>query len=100
MRRFARFARLDRLDRVDPVNRVDTVNRLNRFALSALLLAGLAWMPSLTAYAAPASGQPTPAAAATDAAHQAAMEGYLYFYPLVTMDLTRRQFTHPSQADK
>ncbi|KAG1392214.1 hypothetical protein G6F59_014659 [Rhizopus arrhizus] len=26
------------------------------------------------------------------------MDGYLYFYPLVTMDLTRRQFTHPSQG--
>ncbi len=36
--------------------------RFARFALSALLLAGLAWMPGLTAYAAPASGQPTPAA--------------------------------------
>ena len=100
MRRFARFARFARLDPVDRVDPVDPMDRLNRFALSALLLAGLAWMPSLAAYATPASSQPTPAAAATDAAHQAAMEGYLYFYPLVTMDLTRRQFTHPSQADK
>ena len=40
---------------------------------------------------------PTPAAAATEAAHQAAMEGYLYFYPLLVMDLTRRQAAHPSQ---
>ena len=25
------------------------------------------------------------------------MEGYLYFYPLLVMDLTRRQAAHPSQ---
>ncbi len=58
---------------------------------------------SLTALAlgaTPALAAPalSPAAAATEAAHDAAMEGYLYFYPLVTMDLTRRQFTHPSQG--
>ena len=49
---------------------------------------------------APAAAAPplTPAAAATESAREAAMAGYLYFYPLLTLDLTRRQFTHPSQG--
>lgn len=68
---------------------------MRRFAPLALSLAALAVAP---APAAPARAALTPAAAATEAAHQAAMDGYLYFYPLVTMDLTRRQFTHPSQG--
>jgi len=68
---------------------------MRRFAPLALSLsfAILAWTPSPVLHAAP-----TPAAAATEAAYQAAAEGYLYFYPLVTMDLTRRQFTHPAQG--
>jgi len=53
-------------------------------------------MPHAPAHAAPAAL--SPAAAATEAAQQAATEGYLYFYPLVAMDLTRRQFTHPSRG--
>lgn len=71
---------------------------MRRFAPLALCLslATLAWSPSTAVQAAPAAL--TPAAAATESAYQAAMEGYLYFYPLVTMDLTRRQFTHPSQG--
>jgi hypothetical protein len=71
---------------------------MRRFAPLALSLslAVLAWTPSATVQAAPAA--PTPAAAATETAYQAAMEGYLYFYPLVTMDLTRRQFTHPAHG--
>ena len=51
---------------------------MRRFALLALSLA-LAWAPASFAQAAPAA--PTPAAAATEAAYQAAMEGYLYFNP-------------------
>nr|WP_315844888.1 DUF1254 domain-containing protein [uncultured Achromobacter sp.] len=70
---------------------------MRRFAPLALSLAALAGAPAPAA-AAPARAALTPAAAATEAAHQAAMDGYLYFYPLVTMDLTRRQFTHPSQG--
>lgn len=84
---------------------------MRRFAPLALSLS-LSTLPrkvlpraalSLTALAlgaAPALAAPalSPAAAATESAHEAAMEGYLYFYPLVTMDLTRRQFTHPSQG--
>jgi hypothetical protein len=46
-----------------------------------------------------AAGQP-PLAQAQNAplgereAHALAVESYLYFYPLVTMDLTRRQMTN------
>lgn len=71
---------------------------MRRLAPLALLLAliSLAPAPGTTVLAAPAT--PTPAAAATEAAQQAAMEGYLYFHPLVTMDLTRRQFTHPARG--
>lgn len=82
---------------------------MRRIAPLALTLSTLAWglaapillansASAAPAYTAPARPALTPAAAATEAAHQAAMEGYLYFYPLVTMDLTRRQFTHPSQG--
>lgn len=70
---------------------------MRRFAPLALSLAALAGTVAPAA-AAPARAALSPAAAATEAAHQAAMDGYLYFYPLVTMDLTRRQFTHPSQG--
>jgi len=67
---------------------------MRRLAVLALYFA--ATLAPAAAGAAPAT--PTPAAAATEAARQAAMEGYLYFYPLVTMDLTRRQSTHPSRG--
>ncbi|CUI99331.1 Uncharacterized conserved protein [Achromobacter xylosoxidans] len=71
---------------------------MRRFAPLALSLSlaapGLAPAPAI---AAPAL---TPAAAATESAREAAMEGYLYFYPLLTLDLTRRQFTHPSQSEQ
>lgn len=71
---------------------------MRRLAPLALLLAFtcLALPPRTTVHAAPAPL--TPAAAATEAAQQAATEGYLYFHPLVTMDLTRRQFTHPARG--
>lgn len=64
-------------------------------ALALSITAALA--PATLTRAAPAAL--TPAAATTEAAHQAGMEGNLYFYPLVTMDLTRRQFTHPSRGN-
>lgn len=71
---------------------------MRRFAPLALSLSlaapGMAPAPAI---AAPAL---TPAAAATESAREAAMEGYLYFYPLLTLDLTRRQFTHPSQSER
>ncbi|MGY6268233.1 DUF1254 domain-containing protein [Achromobacter denitrificans] len=65
--------------------------------LAVLVLSVAAALSPAAAGAAPAAN-PTPAAAATEAARQAAMAGYLYFYPLVTMDLTRRQSTHPSRG--
>ncbi|MDG9970126.1 DUF1254 domain-containing protein [Achromobacter mucicolens] len=64
----------------------------------SLAIAPCLLAPQASVHAAPASQ--SPAAAATEAAQQAAMEGYLYFYPLVVMDLTRRQFTHPSQGSQ
>ncbi|SSW70603.1 DUF1254 domain-containing protein [Achromobacter agilis] len=64
--------------------------------LVALALSFAAALAPAASGAAPAV--PTPAAAATESARQTAMEGYLYFYPLVTMDLTRRQATHPSRG--
>ncbi|MPS80519.1 MAG: DUF1254 domain-containing protein [Achromobacter sp.] len=81
-----------------PASRQTVGMPMRRFAPLALSLACLATLPVSPVMAAPASVRLTPAAAATEAAHQAAMEGYLYFYPLLTMDLTRRQFTHPSQG--
>ncbi|EHK64946.1 DUF1254 domain-containing protein [Achromobacter arsenitoxydans] len=72
---------------------------MRRLAPLALFLAcALQALTPPAAHAAPAAL--TPAAAATEAARQAAMEGYLYFYPLVVMDLTRRQFIHPAQGAK
>jgi len=73
---------------------------MRRLAPLALSLAAstFALAPRAPAHAAPAVL--SPAAAATEAAQQAAMEGYLYFYPLVTMDLTRRQFTHAAQGSR
>jgi len=75
---------------------------MRRFApVARVLVLSLAFtpfvlMPQASVQAAPAAL--SPAAAATEAAQQAAIEGYLYFYPLVAMDLTRRQFTHPSRG--
>src|SRR5215470_9784135 len=53
------------------------------------LLCGLALMPLVMA-------QSTPQAAALSEqeAHAIGVDAYLYFYPLVTMDLTRKQFTN------
>lgn len=69
------------------------MRRLAPLALSLSLAA-----PSLAPAPATAAPAPSPAAAATESAREAAMEGYLYFYPLLTLDLTRRQFTHPAQG--
>lgn len=69
------------------------MRRLAPLALSLSLI-----VPSLTPAPAAAAPALTPAAAATESAREAAMAGYLYFYPLLTLDLTRRQFTHPSQG--
>ncbi|XNT63848.1 hypothetical protein ACL7DC_18280 [Bordetella pertussis] len=61
--------------------------RRNRF-LAPLLVAA-----SLLATA-PAHGQPAPAAVlASDEAQRIALDAYVYFYPLVVMDLSRRQDT-------
>jgi hypothetical protein len=55
-----------------------------RFALSAALAVGAVAGQSI-----PVAAQSTPIS--EQEAHAIAVEAYLYFYPLVTMDLTRRQ---------
>ena len=40
------------------------------------------------------SSAPSAPALTTDQAHAIAIDAYLYFYPLVTMDITRKQFTN------
>jgi len=52
---------------------------------------GLLGTALLTVLAAPAWGQ---SAISEQEAHAIAVDAYLYFYPLVTMDLTRRQLTN------
>lgn len=69
---------------------------MRRFAPLALILS--LTVPNLTHVPAIAAPTSTPAAAAAESAREAAMAGYLYFYPLLTLDLTRRQFTHPSRG--
>ncbi|MBI4725424.1 MAG: DUF1254 domain-containing protein, partial [Rhodomicrobium sp.] len=53
--------------------------------LIAVIASQLLWQP------APATGQ---TAITADEAHAIAVEAYLYFYPLVTMDITRKQSTN------
>lgn len=78
-----------------PIVHPQIVERLMRrlnFVAATLLAASCVLM-----VAAPAQSQTQtdPATAmAADEAYRAALDAYLYFYPLVTMDLTRRQATH------
>ena len=59
---------------------------------AVLLVLGLLLFPSFTAQADPAISE--------DEAHAIGVDAYLYFYPLVTMDVTRKQLTNtePSKA--
>ena len=59
---------------------------------AVLLVLGLLLFPSLAAHADPAISE--------DEAHAIGVDAYLYFYPLVTMDVTRKQLTNaePSKA--
>ena len=62
-----------------------------RFALPALLSAALACgAPSAARAADPISEQE---------AHSIGVQAYLYFYPLVTMDITRRQLTNVAKPE-
>src|SRR5271166_4830842 len=70
---------------------VTVPNPLTRLVFSALLGAGLA------------AGGPSPAARAAEQisaqdAHSIGVTAYLYFYSLVTMDLTRKQLTNVAKA--
>ena len=70
---------------------VATSNPLGRLVFPALLGAALA------------GGGPLPAARAAETisaqdAHSIGVTAYLYFYPLVTMDFTRKQLTNVAKA--
>jgi hypothetical protein len=58
----------------------------------ASALSGLLALGAVAAQQSPASAQSTPLS--EQEAHAIAAEAYLYLYPLVTMDLTRRQMTN------
>ena len=62
-----------------------------RFSLLRLATAGLAL--ATLAFAAPASAEEATRITAEEA-HAIGVEAYLYFYPLISMDLTRRQSTN------
>ena len=53
---------------------------------TVILVLGLLLFPSLAAHADPAISE--------DEAHAIGVDAYLYFYPLITMDLTRKQLTN------
>ena len=53
---------------------------------TVILVLGLLLFPSLAAQADPAISE--------DEAHAIGVDAYLYFYPLITMDLTRKQLTN------
>lgn len=65
---------------------------MKRRDMAALLGASLVSLPMLRAFSPrPAGAQPANRAPSTQSI---AVDAYLYFYPLVTMDVTRRQFTN------
>ena len=66
------------------------LGNMARFAYAGLLGAAFAGGGSSRAAAEPASEQD---------AHEIGVEAYLYFYPLVTMDLTRKQLTNVAKPD-
>lgn len=57
------------------------------------ILAGLFGAGLLTLFIAP-SGADAQASITEQKAHDVGVNAYLYFYPLVTMDVTRKQFTN------
>ena len=67
------------------------ITLIARFALPALLSAALAC-------GAPSAARAAEAISEQDA-HAIGVQAYLYFYPLVTMDLTRKQLTNVVKAE-
>jgi hypothetical protein len=68
---------------------IEIPTRITRFALTALLAVVLANLSSVVRAAGPISEQD---------AHSIGVAAYLYFYPLVTMDITRKQLTNVATA--
>lgn len=68
------------------------INRRNILLSGA---AALAWNFAMSGLPAFADTMPSP-----EAAHEIAVEAYIYFYPLVTMDLTRRVTTNLPAGEK
>jgi hypothetical protein len=67
---------------VDPKN--DYARRYSKAAILILLLTALIWLRPVR----------VPAVETAEEARAIALEAYIYFYPLVTMDLTRGQLTN------
>src|SRR5271167_2966788 len=61
-----------------------------RFKLSATLAAAVLFALHLSV---PGTAH-AEAAVTSEEAHEIAVDAYIYFYPLVTMDITRRQMTN------
>ena len=55
-------------------------------------------LPAIAQTVSPAAGAQT--ALTEQEAHAIGVDAYLYFYPLITMDVTRKQFTNIEPARK
>jgi len=66
----------------------------NRESLALILFALIA--PALAPAAIAQSAQPI----TEQEAHAIGVDAYVYFYPLVTMDVTRRQFTNVEPGEE
>lgn len=75
---------------MQPINITEEGNLLRRLMPTAVLAAALAALPMVTASAADTITE--------EEAHAIGIDAYVYFYPLVTMDITRQQMTNVAAA--